>query len=125
MTRAPLSFTEITEQERRRTSLLSCRTLTKKVKRCKHRKPKEEEKTYQRYWPKREEELLLLWFLLLDSIYAQQIKEEGYWIEEESKLPCSVFCYKNRERKTIKERENGRERDLRIVREFWESFPKN
>jgi hypothetical protein len=32
MTRAPLSFNKITEQERRRTSLLSCRTLTKKAK---------------------------------------------------------------------------------------------
>jgi hypothetical protein len=52
------------------------------------------------------------------KFYAQQITEEGCWIEEESKLPCSVFGYKNRERKIKKERENGRERDLRIVREF-------
>jgi len=49
MTRAPLSFTEIKKQEGRRTYLLSCRTLTKKTKDAKHRKPKEEEKTYQRY----------------------------------------------------------------------------
>jgi hypothetical protein len=52
-------------------------------------------------------------FLLLNSNYAQQRKEESYWFEGRSELQCSIFCCKNR-RRTLKEKE-------RTEREFWEN----
>jgi len=53
---------------------------------------------------------------LFDSNHAQQRKEESYWFEERSDLPCFDFCCKNK-RRTLRENE-------RTKREIWENFSK-